>query len=106
MIIIDLDTVRKYRSANEYRPINRARLEAASAALYGIDEDLEIVLDGNASIKLMEMIIAAGVSPSTEVLLQRGSTPLSKSRSLSAWVHPPQQSQRPLKRPSTESLAA
>ena len=106
MTIIALDTVRKYRNANEYRPINRARLEAATAALYGIEGDMEVVHDGNASIKLMKMIIAAGVSPSTVVVLQRGSTPASKPRSLSAWVNPPKRPQRPLERPPTESLAA
>ena len=73
MLRIELDTVRKYRNASEYRPVNRASCEGH-----------EVVGDGEIIGALCRDLIESGHSGVVEVW--RGETPVFRAIPLEIWA--------------------
>lgn len=70
---IELDSVRKYRSAVEWRPINRARCG-----------DIEASGDGSVIVICARLMLDSGMSGPVEVW--RGPTPVFTAQSVEKWA--------------------
>jgi hypothetical protein len=74
MIRMELDSVRKYRNAQEWRPVNRARAE-------GIEE----VGDHSVIVGLCQKLIEAGHTGKVEVW--RGAMPVFSAIDIEMWAN-------------------
>jgi hypothetical protein len=70
---IELDSVRKYRSAAEWRPVNRARCG-----------EIEAVGDGSVIVACARLMLDSGMSGVVEVW--RGQTKVFAAQSVEKWA--------------------
>lgn len=74
-ITVRLDSVRRYRNTQEYRPVNRAR----------IGDDIEVIGDGKIIHRALEMARLAGASIEAPVVVLRGETTCFREMPLKSW---------------------
>ena len=76
-ITVQLDAVRKYRNAQEYRTVNRARIG-----------DIEEIGDGRVVLKALKRVSENGARSDALVEVLRGDTTCFKLRTLKSWTTP------------------
>lgn len=84
ILIIQLDTFRKHRNPQEYRPINRARCEG-----------LEHYGDGDNIAGIAKSLIAADYPPNQTACVLRGSTECFGAQTISEWASGGSKGERP-----------
>jgi hypothetical protein len=84
-IIIQLDSVKKYRNKSEWRPVNRA------STTYK-DTYIEVVGDGHVILQILDRLYTFYNCPITAyVEVRRGEMPVFKSMPLNQWLFPEKQ---------------
>jgi hypothetical protein len=78
-IDIYLDTVKKTRGSQEWRPVNRA------TTIY-LGETYTNIGDGTIIMNLLRELVEAGCDKATVVKVWRGTTPIFVPFTISSWV--------------------